>query len=163
MMMTIKTSEILDDVRSAAWLESELHPELDRHRRHEMADICEKGNIERVWRVSAISVAEVRMALSRVLRQESRVVHDNSLERPDRWDFRFICMLPPSILAYIKEKTHEYVVARVMADRAAVIIPAASSVWEERAKTALLSLADVSSTIRLTYGPVRRPLWPLCR
>ena len=160
-MMTIKSSEILADVRSAAWLESELHPELDRHRRHEMADICEEGNVENVWRVLGISVAEVRLELSRILLNEKRVAPCNELERPAKWYFRFIFRLPSATLSFIKEKTHEYLVARVMAERTAVIMPDASGVWKERAKRALSSLSGVSSTIRLPYGPVRRPLWPL--
>ena len=162
-LVEIISKEVIDDVRSAAWLESELYPQLDLHRRHEMADICEKGSIERVWRVMGISVAEVRMALTRILLRGSRVAPDNTLERPDRWKFRFVCGLSPSALAYIKEKIHEYLVARVMADRTAVIIPAATSVWEERAKMSLAALSNVASTIQLPHGPVRRPLWPLSK
>ena len=52
MELVIKSGEVLTDIGSAGWLEQELHPELDRHRRHQMADICEPDNAERVWRSS---------------------------------------------------------------------------------------------------------------
>ncbi len=159
--LSLKTADLLDDIRSAAWLESELHPELDRHRRHQMADICEQDNIERVWRVLCIGEAEIRLALSRILRQRKFVGGVNNLERPELMLFRFQFSLPASTFSFIKEKTHEYLVAAVMAERTAVIIPSAASVWRGRAVDALNSLREASATTRLPSGPVRRPLWPL--
>ena len=85
----ILSQEVLADIRSAAWLESELHPELDLHRRHEMADICEKDNIERVWRIAGLSVAEIRFALDRILEQPADSGGINLLEQPEHWDFLF--------------------------------------------------------------------------
>lgn len=149
------------DLRSAAWLEQELHPELDRHRRHQMADICETGCIERVWRVLGIAVAEVRIALLRIIRPSGCRHAANELERPSIWRFAFRFPLPPDVVSFLKEKIHEYLVASVMAERAAVIIPQCSRIWEERAEEARSSLKGIAATMRPPYAPVRRPLWPL--
>ena len=65
--MKILSSEVIADLRSAAWLEQELHPELDRHRRHQMADICESDNMDAVWRILAVGIAELRFILLRIL------------------------------------------------------------------------------------------------
>lgn len=159
--MEILTNEVIADIRSAAWLESELHPELDRHHRHEMADICEDGNIERVWRVLALAEVEVRLALSRILHEKEAAKKDNGLECPEIWQFLFLPGLAPSVLSFIREKIHEYMVARVMADRAGVIIMASAEIWEERGKDALLALNQAAAGARLSTGSVRRPLWPM--
>lgn len=159
--LVILSSEIFADIRSAAWLESELHPELDRHRRHEMADICEKGNVDRVWRVLGVGVAEIRLALLKLLCPQCLISTVNELECPASWHFRFAVPLQEATPVYIKEKIHEYLVASVMADRTSVIIPQGASVWSDRADMALAALREVSSTAQISYTPVRRPLWPL--
>ena len=159
--LCIKAREVLAEVRSAGWLKSELHPELNRHRRHEMADICEAGNIERVWRVLSVAVAEVRLSLLKMLCQDKHFSHADDLEQPDSWHFRFLFHLPKDILGFIKEKIHEYMVAAVMADRTGVVIPEASAVWHERRDASLASLRQIASTTHPPYSPVRRPLWPL--
>lgn len=159
--LCIKASEVISDLRSAAWLESELHPDLNRHRRHEMADICEAGNIERVWRMLGNAVAEIRLTLLKILRHAGHLSHTNDLEHPDAWQFRFIFRLPKDTLGYIKEKIHEYLVAAVMADRTSVILPEASAVWQERRLSSLASLRQIVSITHPPYSPVRRPLWPL--
>lgn len=159
--LCIKSAEVMADIRSAAWLEQELHPELDRHRRHQMADICESGNIERVRRVLGIAVSEVRIALLRIIRPSGCPHVANEPECPSLWMFAFIYPLPPDVVTFLKEKIHEYLVASVMAERAAVIIPQCSGIWEERAKEARSSLRGMAATLRPPFGPVRRPLWPL--
>ena len=149
------------DLRSAAWLEQELHPEEDRHRRHQMADICEQDNVERVWRVLGNAVAELRIRLMKILHHEKDISSDNDLRCPAEWTFRFLFRLPVSTKVYIKEKIHEYLVAKVMADRTATIIPAAAGIWEQRAEETLSSLRGVAATVHPPLRRVRRPLWPL--
>ena len=159
--LCINSREVLDDIRSAAWLESELHPELDRHRRHEMADICEKDNVERVWRVLGIAIAEIRLALQKILSPQCRISLANDLERPESWQFSFSFPLPSSSISYIREKIHEYLVAAVMGDRTAVIIPTAAKIWQERASDAIASLRNLASVSHPPLSGVVRPLWPL--
>ncbi|MDE7096684.1 MAG: hypothetical protein K2O47_04235 [Muribaculaceae bacterium] len=160
-MLCIKTSEVIADIKSAAWLESELHPELDRHRRHEMADICEKDNIEKVWRIMGLAEAEIRIALVRVVQQQKCFSHANILSRPGKILFRLLHSLPSATVSFIREKIHEYMVAAVMADRCEVIIRQAAPVWRERAGAALAALRQTAIAAPLPSGPVRRPLWPL--
>ncbi len=159
--LCIHSKEVTDDIRSAAWLESELHPELDRHRRHQMADICEGENAESVWRVLGVSEAQLRLSMLRILLPQRRISHANDLRHPKCWKFRMRVSLPTPTICFIKEKIHEYMVASVMADRTAVIIPPASAIWQTRAAEVLTALSGVSATVMLPSGPVRRPIWPL--
>lgn len=157
MELIIKSEEVLADVRSAGWLEQELHPELDRHRRHQMADICEADNVERVWRVLGVSVAEVRFAMLKVLRPMALLLPANVPERPEAWTFSFAVSPGTDALSLLKEKIHEYLVASVMAERCAVIIPEAAPVWRGRAVEALAALREASCPM----GRARRPIWPM--
>ncbi len=159
--LTLYSSEILADLRSAAYLESELHPELNRHRRHEMADICEADNIERVWRILGIAEAQVRMALIRILQPQENILPYNTLRQPKGWRFHFLFPVSKTIIAYLREKIHEYMVAAVMADRTETIIPSAAPTWNERRESALAALRSLAATTRPPSPPVRRPLWPL--
>lgn len=159
-LLTIVGREVMDDVRAAAFLESELHPELDRHRRHEMADICERDNVERVWRVLGVAVAEVRVALIRILESEKALLPVNLLQRPAAWRFRFQFPIPKTIMIFLREKIHEYLVAAAMADRTATIIPAASAIWQRRMEDAISELRGISNTMRPPGCPARRPLFP---
>lgn len=99
--LLIKSCEILADLRSASWLEQELHPEIDRHRRHQMADICEADNVERVWRMLGIAVAEIRLVLQPILTPPEDIKDSNDLSCPDSWTFRLLFHLPESTADYI--------------------------------------------------------------
>lgn len=156
----ILSREVLDDIKSAAWLESELHPEIDLHRRHEMADICEPGNIEKVWRILGLCDAEVRMTLRKMLLSGECRRHQNDLVNPEIR--RYIIKDPPAAnaVAFLKEKIHEYFVASVMTDRTAVIIPEALLPWEERKRDAFTAISTFTATAA-NPAQVLRPLWPL--
>lgn len=158
--ITIQAEEVMADVRSAAWLEQELHEGLDRHRRHQMADICEEGNVETAWRVLATAVSEVRMALRKILREEHATPLHNELARPDEWRFGLLFRIPTATTGYLRDKIHEYLVAAVMEDRAGVIIPECRRIWKERAEEALRQLEWVATTARTPWGRVKRPIWP---
>jgi len=158
--ITIISREVLDDIKSAAWLESELHPECDLHRRHEMADVCEPGNVEKVWRILGVCDSEVRMALRKILLSQEKDRYLNELENPETR--MFMIEAPPASdkVAFLKEKIHEYFVASVMADRTAVIMPDAKRVWEERKKEASAALSTIAAT-STNPAQVSRPLWPM--
>lgn len=159
-MITLKADEVLADIRSAAWLEQELHSDLDCHRRHQMADICEPDNIDRIWRVLGLSIAEIRLDIQRILRPQEDNLSDNELESPEQWSFAFLFPLLPDVVSFLKEKIHEYLVAMAMADRTEVIIPQCAHIWRERASEARSALREAALTARPAHTRVSRPLWP---
>ena len=156
----ILSEEVLADLRSAAWLESELHPELDLHRRHEMADICEGSNIDRVWRVLGLSVAEIRSHLAEILKDGHRHYLDNELKSIPVYLFHFSRKLPSDVALLLKEKIHDYLVARVMHDRASVIIPGCAGIWRERSEASLVAIDGCCRGVAAGFT-ARRPLWPM--
>lgn len=157
--ITILSCEVLDDLRSASWLISEITDLENLHARHEMADICEKDNIEAVWRTLGVAASEVRLELMKILEPQKDMTLINNLRNPPFWEFSFRVRLTDSKETYLRDKIHEYLVARVMADRSAAIIPEASSYWKDRSSEALagirLAAADTPDSQK-----ARRPLWP---
>lgn len=157
--ITILSREVLDDIRSAAWLESETHPDSNLHQRHEMADICEKDNIERVWRLLGVCDSEVRLTLRKMLKLRDDKIQQNDLDSPDRWVYEFRSSLLPNVGAYLKDKIHEFMVASVMSDRMKVLLPEAFNSWTTRRKEAVDEIFGMAG-IPTEYKPVRRPLLP---
>lgn len=158
-VIIIKSHEVLCDIRSAAWLESELHESLPLHRRHEMADVCEEGNIEKIWRVLGLCDTEVRVALRRILVAVPRLSPVNSIESPEEWEYHLAECLRTESVNLTKEKIHDYFVASAMADRAEVIIPECAPIWRERAAGALTAISECAASA-MAGVPVRRRMCP---
>ncbi len=158
--ITILSSEIFADLRSAGWLESEINPDGNLHRRHEIADICERDNIDRVWRILGTATAMVRLTLRSMTLHAPTGDWSNELEMPEQWVFVFRRRHTDAVAQYIKEKIHEYLVATVLSDRLKVLLPEESQPWEEKERNALLELSTIASAYPQEH-PVRRRLSPL--
>ena len=158
--ITILSGEVLADIRSAGWLESDMNSDAGLHRRHQAADICEVDLVDRVWRVLGLCVAHVRMSLRRVLAVEGRGDVSDSLERPERWVFCFRVEPGEHELTLMKEKIHAYMVAMVMADRLGVIMPGAAGAWQKASGEAMAELERLAG-LSAVAERARRPLWPL--
>lgn len=156
----ILSSEVFDDLRSAAWLISEVGNIANLHARHEMADICEKDNVDAVWRMLGIAIAEIRLELMKILELPDKTCSVNYLKCPEMWEFRFRVRMPESKETYLREKIHEYLVARVMADRSLALVPAAADYWKTRYKEAM-SAIQIAAASCAPSGRARRPLWPM--
>ena len=143
--ITILSSEVLADIRSAGWLESDLNSDAGLHRRHQAADICEGDLIDRVWRVLAV---------------EGGGDVSDCLECPERWEFCFRVVPGEQVLALMKEKIHAYMVAMVMADRLGVIMPGTAGPWHKASADAMADLERLAGMSGVAER-ARRPLWPL--
>lgn len=157
----IKSGEVLDDLRSAGWLESEINPDSNRHRRHEAADICEPYNVERVWRLLGVCIAEIKMCLRSMLDLNAcGCKSQNDLLRPESWELEFRCPTDRTTLELLKEKIHEYMVASVMADRMKVLMPETAKPWVESASASFSEIYGIAATSAQNH-PVRRRMWPI--
>lgn len=150
---------MIDDIRSAAWLESELHEDLPLHRRHEMADVCETDNVEKIWRLLGLCDAEVRVAIRRILAHPSPATTENVIARPLQWDYPLAGGIGGETISLVKEKIHDYFVASAMADRAEVIIAECAGIWRSRAAESLSTLSECAAAA-IAGVPVRRRMCP---
>lgn len=160
-IITILSREVIDDLRSAGWLISEISDLANIHTCHQIADICEKDNIDAVWRVLGIAVAEVRVELVKILEPQKGMTFVNRLKAPESWEFGLCVRMTDSAESYLREKIHEYLVARVMADRTSAIIPASAAYWQTRASEAIEGIRLSAATSAPGARHARRPLWPM--
>lgn len=139
--LKFKRDKLLYDAKNYAFVEADVmgDPESEavRHAQHQLADIAEKGNIDRVSRILSLVHSEVEEMLypytkSELVEEEL----DNTLEEPT--EYVIVLNLPVSMsrttVKYINKLVHEYMVYRVMADWLKITNKAAAEAWGSRAE-----------------------------
>lgn len=159
--ITIVRGEVLKDVANCAYVEGDVLKTEDEHDRHQIQDIVEDGNVERVTRVMDLTFAEIREALYPYTKQEvtcgTRI--DNIYGEAEIYPLE---MTVPSTfsqttLNLIKELAHELMVDRVMADWMSIVNPQKALSWNEKADNARKRVKEV---LAARTGRVRRTLSP---
>lgn len=147
------TSEIIYDIRNMAYVEADVMPTDDEHAKHQLADIAEDGNADRLSRVIALAIAECREALFPYTKIEAadNLTKDNKLMSPEAYD---IIMKVPDDFSdttadYLEKLIHELIVYRVLIDWLAITDianPAAAQNWQAKLQTVKDALASVTMT-----------------
>lgn len=139
--LKFRRDELLYDVKNYAYVEADIMGDPDsesvRHAQHQLADIAEKGNIDRVSRVLSLVHAEAVELLYPYTRRE--VVEgelDDVLVAPSEYT---ILMRVPNKMSrtttrYLEKLVHEYMVYRVMADWLSITNKAAAEAWGSKAE-----------------------------
>lgn len=165
--MKIKKSALIYDISNLAYAIADTG-EHDRHTLHRVRDICEDGNIDRVSRVLGVAYSNLLTLLLPVLRAPAidirrdytAIVHD--YEFCFRNEAAFRKNLPDEIKLKIKENAREYMVAMVMADWMALMMPEMAEIWkfrmEQSFKTLKETVAGVMSSV--CSASFRRALSP---
>lgn len=160
--LSFKRAELLYDVSNYAFVEGDILPEDSEHGKHQVFDICQDGNIDRVTRVLNLAHAECVEMLYPFAKEEipeEPASIDDILMEPEEYVIRL--SLPSGFsmttVRLIEHIIHEYLVGRVLSDWLGITNPPAKSNWEAR-------IEDLRSRMKtvLTYrrGKVRRPLKP---
>ncbi|HIT83304.1 MAG TPA: hypothetical protein IAA99_03790 [Candidatus Avibacteroides faecavium] len=136
MTLVFKRSEIIYDVSNYAYVEADVMPADDDHRRHQVADIAQDGNIDRVTRVLNAAHAECVEMLypyaKEEIQDEKRL--DDVLKEPDVYEIRMNVPRHFSLttLKMLESMVHEYLVCRVLADWMSITNPAGEAKWERK-------------------------------
>ena len=160
--MTFRRAELLYDAGNYSFVEADIIPEGDECRRHQVFDIGQDGNVDRVTRVLNTTHAECVEMLYPYTKEEIPVGQealDDVLKEPETYEIKLA--LPESFslttLRLLEELIHEYLVCRVLADWMSITNPESEAKWErkfatlrEKIRTALVS----------RRGKVRRKLSP---
>ena len=162
--LLFKRSELLYDIKNIAYVEGDVIKTDDEHDRHQIMDIGEDGNIDRVTRVMDLAIAHCR----ELLFPYSRVNVDETEERNDVLvnpeEYNIELLLPDdfskSTLTYLEKLIHEYLVYRVLMDWMSItnlINPKSAENWAAKMK----SLQDeIESTLNARIHRVRRTQSP---
>lgn len=159
--LTFKRVEVLDDLKQNSYVAGDIMPGEDEHRKHQVFDIAEDGNVDRVTRILNLTMAEVRELLypytkSAVEEGDSRV---NDLAVVEQYN---ITMTVPesfskTTLSYLELLIHELITDRIMFDWLTQTYPEAAKVWEEKAEKTLAKIQETKNK-RMRRG--RRTMTP---
>lgn len=163
--LKFSTEELLHDIANMAYVEGDLIDGGNEHAAHQVRDICEDGNRERVLRVVDIAVAKCRERLYPYTREDAQdgTELDNT---PDEKEQHVISLLLPedfskTTLDYLNKLLHEYITCTALADWLTIANtanPQSAAAWAAKAEEAQ---AEAAKIINLRRGRVRRTVSPI--
>lgn len=161
-VLTFKRSELIYDAKNYSFVEGDIMTTDDEHLRHQVFDIAEEGNVDRVTRVLNLAHAECVEMLYPYTKEEiteEGVEMDDTLTIPE--EYRIKLALPDgfslSTVKLLKHLIHEYLVCRVLADWMSITNPGSQANWEGKF-TALKTKIQTALVSRA--GKIRRKLKP---
>lgn len=162
--ITFLRDELLYDIKNMAFVEGDIIHTNDEHDRHQIMDICEDGNIDRVSRILDFAISKCRELLFPFTKTkvEDASVLDDKLEVPDKYE---INMLVPddfsrSSALYLEKLIHEYLVCTVLSDWLSItnlINPTSSINWNVKLKSIE---EEIDSILNARIHRVRRTQTP---
>ena len=161
-VLSYKRAELLYDAKNYAYVEGEVLDTDNVHVRHQVIDIGDRGNVDRVTRVLALSHAECVEMLypysKDPLEGDARAL-DDVLVPLDEYLIRL--RLPETFslttVQLVHNMVHEYMVCRVLADWMSITNPASASKWEEKYKQ---MREKIQTSLVSRTGRVRRKCKP---
>lgn len=149
--LTFKRAELIYDASNYSFVEADILPEGDECRRHQVFDIGQDGNVDRVTRVLNMAHAECVEMLYPYTKEEipdEQEALDDVLKEPETYEIKLT--LPETFslttLRLLEGLIHEYLVCRVLADWMSITNPESEANWQrkfttlrEKIRTALVS------------------------
>ena len=185
--MTFKRDELLYDIRNNAYVEGDVMQAKTEHDRHQVQDIGEDGNIDRVTRLLDLAHAECEEALfpytKEDVEQETEMddtptyveptadaegtvadmemfTDDMTASKPTG-DYVIRLLVPDeyskTTVRLIVRYIHEYMVCRVLSDWMSITNPPAAANWKAKQDEALEGMKEA---VNFRTGRVRRTQTP---
>lgn len=159
--LTFARKELLYDIENYAFVEGDVMRTDNEHAKHQVFDIAQDGNIDRVNRVLDLAHAECVEMLYPYTKEpcDGEEVQDNELTVKEQYE---ISMLVPddfskSTVSLITKLLHEYMVCRVLADWMSITNPSSQSNWQSK----LDSIEEqIRNHLNARCGRVRRAQTP---
>lgn len=160
--LTFKRSELIYDAENYSFVEGDIMKADDDHARHQVFDIGQSGNIDRVTRVLNLAHAECVEMLYPYTKEtipEEQEALDDILTEPD--EYNIVLNLPEtfslSTVKLLSNLVHEYLVCRVLADWMSITNPGSQHNWEEKMDGIKMK---IQTSLMSRTGKVRRKLKP---
>lgn len=169
--MVFKREELLYDIKNNAYVIGDVMPKDNPHSSHQVQDICEDGNIDRVTRVLDIAHAECTEALypfsKEDVEQETEMDDTPTYPSPPaestggNTDYTISLLVPDdyskTTVNLLVRYIHEYMVYRVLYDWLDITYPAAAGAWRAKADEAKEGMQEAvnfrTGRARLTQSP----------
>ena len=160
--LTFKRPELLYDVENYSFVEGDIMETENEHAQHQVFDIGQSGNVDRVTRVLNLAhseCAEMLYPYSKEKLPDEHKEFNDILAAPETYDI--VLSLPEdfsiSTVRLLEHLIHEYLVYRVLADWMSITNPRSQSNWENKIES-LKQKIQISLVSRI--GKVRRKLKP---
>ena len=164
--MIIKRKDLLHDIAGTAYIIADSWEGKESpHALHQIFDICEAGNIDRVDSLLKLAAAEAAYELSPIVTL-STWRHNFRLAFPRPAAPAFCrCYAPESASKAMEtalfEVTREFMVASVIHSWLAMLLPSVAAHWEKRKNSKLESLrSTVARAVSARNATLRRRLSP---
>lgn len=160
-MLSFKREELLYDAKNYSFIEGDIMKTDDEHARHQVFDIGENGNVDRVTRVLNLAHSECVELLFPYTKCEISEVGmlDDTLTEPASYDItlylpKYFSMTTVQLL---RNLIHEYLVCKVLADWMSITNPNSQKNWED--KFGELK-RKIQTSLVSRRGKIRRKLKP---
>lgn len=161
--LTFYRNELLYDVENCAHVEGDVMTGGNDHARHQLQDIAQEGNIDRVTRVLNLVHMECVEALYPYTQKELPDREVARLDDKHREPEKYVITLSlpedfsATTLRLLRDTIHEYMVCRVLADWIGITYPEGSVKWAQKAAA---HRERMRGLLMSRTGMVRRPLKP---
>ena len=143
--LSFKREQLLYDIKNYAFVEGDVMQAKTEHDRHQVIDVGEDGNIDRVTRVLDLSFVECVDLLYPYSKKTFEDMQDSNdiLEETETYtiEMKVPDWFSKTTVVLLEKLIHEYMVYRVLADWMSITNPASKANWEEK-------IEDVSEKIR---------------
>lgn len=160
--LTFKRSELLYDIENYSFVEGDIMETENEHARHQVFDIGQNGNVNRVTRVLNLAHAECVEMLYPYTKEEisdEQEALDDILVAPE--EYHIVLTLPEnfslSTVKLLKHLIHEYLICKVLADWMSITNPSSKANWEEK----IMSIrVKIQTSLMSRKGKIKRKLKP---
>ncbi|UWG05589.1 MAG: hypothetical protein [Bacteriophage sp.] len=161
-MLSFKREELLYDAANYSYVEGDIMKAEVEHARHQVFDIVQDGNVDRVTRVLNLAHSECVEMLFPYTKNEVEsdgCALNDILTEPESYDI--ILSLPKcfsmTTVRLLKDLIHEYLVCRVLEDWMSITNPSSQRNWEEKLESLK---TKIKTSLVARRGKVRRKLKP---
>ena len=152
--LTFKRAELLYDLSNYSFIEGDILPQDQEHARHQVFDIVQDGNVDRVTRILNLSHSECVELLYPYAKEEisyaGEILHDVLQENKE---YKIVLSLPATFsmttVKLLEHLIHEFLVCSVLADWLSIPLPSSAAHWGEKVenlrtkiRTSLVSRTD---------------------
>lgn len=159
--LTLYRDELLYDVKNVAYVIGDVHPEEDSHVAHQIQDVGEEGNIDRVTRMMDLAFAKCCNELYAHVKKDFECGTERDDIGRERAYYRMEMLVPVDFaepaLTYLTRLVHEYIVDWVLFDWFSIAAPDKAESWGLKAG---VMLDEMKSALTGRLGRTRKTLTP---
>ena len=159
--LTFLREQLLYDIKTIAYVEADVMRTEDEHQRHQVFDIGEDGNIDRVTRLLDLAIAHCVEVCYPYTKNpvEQETAMDDVLTETDAYVVRMWVPddFSQTTVTLIERLIHELCVYRVLAGWFLIAYPDKAALWQQKADQ---TEEDIKDKLNARIGRVRRPLNP---